>query len=61
MSIRLDDLLVRSDGLSNLSVLHAGIPGLSNFELALVERLFLILPLGFKTSNDVLVIPANLG
>ena len=61
MSIRLDDLLVRSDGLGNLSVLKAGVPGLSNFELALVERLSLDLPLGFKSSNDVLVLPADLG
>ena len=60
MSIRLDDLLVRSDGLGNLGVLHAGVSGLGNLNLALVERLSLDLPLGFKSSNNVLVLPPDL-
>ena len=58
---RLNDLLVMSDGLSYPFVLHAGISVLSNFELALVERLSLNLPIGFKSSNDVLTLPASLG
>ena len=58
--IRLDNFLEWSGLLGNLDVLPAGGPGLSYLQLALVESLTLHLPLDLKTSNSVLVLPANL-
>ena len=60
MSIRLNDLLVRSDGLGNLSVLQAGVPGLGNLQLAFVESSSLNLPLNLEGSDNVLVLPPDL-
>ena len=60
MSIGLDNFLEGSNLLGDLGVLHAGGPGLGNLELALVEGLALHLPLSLKSSDDVLVLPANL-
>ena len=60
MAIGLNDLLVGSNGLSNLSILHAGFLGLSHLKLALVERLSFHLPLSFQGSDNVLVLPSNL-
>ena len=48
-----------SEGLINLSVRHAGISG--NFDYAFVDRISLNLPLGFNTSDNIQVLPANLG
>merc|ERR1719295_1117523 len=60
VSIGLDHFLEGSNLLGNLGVLHAGSPGLGNLQLALVESLALHLPLSLKSSNNVLVLPANL-
>ena len=60
MSIGLDNFLERRDLLGNLGILHAGGPGLGDLQLALVEGLALHLPLSLKSSDDVLVLPANL-
>ena len=60
MSIGLDNFLEGSNLLGDLGVLHAGGPGLGNLQLALVEGLALHLPLSLKSSDDVLVLPANL-
>merc|ERR1719447_1096003 len=60
VSIGLDHFLEGSNLLGNLGVLHAGSPGLGDLQLALVESLALHLPLSLKSSNNVLVLPANL-
>jgi len=60
MPISLNDLLVRSDLLGHLGVLKAGSSGFSNLQLALVESFTLNLPLSFKSSDNVLVLPADL-
>ena len=60
VSIGFNDLLVGSDLLGNLGVLENIGLGLGDLSLGLVESFSLDLPLGFQSSNDVLVLPANL-
>ena len=60
MSIGLDDLLIRSDGFGDLSILHDGVLRLRNLSLSLVERLPFDLPLSFKGGNNVLILPSDL-
>ena len=61
MAIRFNDLLVGSHSLGNLGVLQQISLGLGDHGLALVESFSLDLPLGFQSSHDVLVLPADLG
>ena len=61
MAIRLNDLLVGSDGFSNLCILHTGVLSLGHLKLALVESFSFHLPLSFQSSDNVLVLPSNLG
>merc|ERR1740128_708996 len=56
---QLKGLLV-SIRLHDLGILHANIPSLGNFQLALVESFSLNLSLSLKSSNNILVFPANL-
>ena len=60
MSIGLDDLLMGGDALGDLGVFHDSILGLGDLDLSLVEGLSLDLPLGLKSGNNVLVLPADL-
>ena len=60
MAITLNDLLEGGDSLSHLGVLHHGVLCLGDLDLRLVESLSLDLPLGLQSSDDVLVLPADL-
>ena len=60
MSIGFYDLLVGGNLLGDLGVLQDLGLGLGNLSLGLVESFTLDLPLGLQSSDDVLVLPANL-
>ena len=60
MSIRLNDLLIRSNALGDLCILHDSVLRFRNLNLGFVERLALYLPLGLQGSNNVLILPTDL-
>ena len=60
MAVRFDDLLVGSDLLDNLGILHAVGSGLCNLQLAFVESFSLHLPLCLQGCHNVLVLPTDL-
>jgi len=60
MAVSLNDLLEGSNLFGDLGVLKTCGTSLGNLQLSLVEGFSLNLPLGFKGSNDILVLPANL-